>query len=145
LESLPIRFGSQHLIDAEMLTDVSQELDVLQFQQPVGIVHEGRGRVLTELASLEVEIFGELGTDPFQVTLEIFDLDDFARTGAASRISDHCRTATGQRYGPMAESLERAMKHKRGHMAGVEADSSGIVADVVGAHTGCQVFAQAVF
>ena len=64
LQPVPVGRVAEDLVDAEVLADVAQELDVAQRRQPVGVVDQERGWVVTERAPLEIEVALELRALP---------------------------------------------------------------------------------
>ena len=115
LHALLVALGAQHVVDGEAGADVAQQLDIVELEQPVGVVeHESLavGEVY-ELAHLDFELRG--------VGLYLLLGEHLAHVGAAGGVADHRRAAAEQSYRTVARELEAAHQVERHEVADVQA------------------------
>ena len=87
LHALLVALCSQHVVDREARTDLAQELDIVEVQQPVGIVdHEG-------FSLGKVDKAAHLLLEAVDVVLDRLLRQDLAEVRASGRVTDHARAA----------------------------------------------------
>ena len=116
LPSLLVALRAQHLVDREAGSDLTQQVHIVQIQQPVCVV-DNPGLPLSEL------------NEPRHLLLEAVAvvLDDLRRhhrsgIGPSGRITDHAGSASkqGDRFVPRhLQSLHQAQRHKMPDMQAV--------------------------
>ena len=114
LHALLVALGAQHVVHGEVRAHVAQQLDIVETEQPVGVVqHEGLalGEVY-ELRHLDLELGG--------VLLDLLLRQHLAHVGTAGGVADHGRAAAQQGYGPVARELEPAHEVQGHEVADVE-------------------------
>ena len=99
------------LVDGEMPPDVSEERDIAELQEPIGVVDDPGA----------VEIPRELLTDAGQIALDLGQRQHRALRGAIGRVADHARPAAGDRDRAVAGTLEVGECHDADQAAGVQA------------------------
>jgi hypothetical protein len=111
-----------------MFADISQEVDVRQLREPVGIVGEdGTGRGIVETQELP-----ELFFDSFDIFCDLLGGEEFSFDTFAARIADHPGRPADKGDRTVSELLEPAQVHQGNEMSDVEAVGSRIEADVNG-------------
>jgi len=120
LEAGLVRLRREHLIDREVPPDVPQEGDVTEVQQPVGVVHEERRRVVAEAATVEVDVLAELRQDGNEVVADALLRHHLAGGRLAGGITNQCRATAAERDRAMTESLQDGEHHHPEHVPGVE-------------------------
>ena len=114
----------EHVIDGEASADVPDEIDVVQVQQPVGIV-DHHGLALAELNE-PLHLLFEAGA----VVVDGLLGHHGAHIRPAGGIADHGRAAADEGNGSVAghlQPLHQAQCHEVTHMQGV---GSGVKADI---------------
>ena len=119
-----VAFGRQHAVDTEMDAHFAEHLDVIQAQEPVGVVdHEG-------LAVGKVDKAGHLLPEAVDVVLNEFRGQHLAHGILARRIANHARAAAQEGDGTMAGALHVGHGHEGDKVADVQAVRRGIEADI---------------
>ncbi len=114
--ALLVAFRPQHVVDGEACSDVTDEIDVIQVTQPVGIVDHRC------LAFPELDEAAHLLLKAFTVVVDRLGGHHLAKVGASRRIADHRGTAAHQRDGLIAchlQALHQAKCHKVSDMKAV--------------------------
>ncbi len=121
------RIHRQHSVDREMAADVTQELDVVQRRQPLGIVdHDGLARAVAERQEPRKHAL-----DRILVRVDGLDGKNAPRLVAARGIADARGAAAHQRDRLAgARGLQPVQHHDRQQMADVERGGGAVVADV---------------
>ena len=118
--------GPEHIVHREAGADVPDKVDVVEVQEPVGVVdHHG-------LAFAELDEPLHLLLEAVAVVLDGIPGHHGAQIRAAGGVADHGRAAADQRDGAVAGHLEafhQAQGHKVAHMEGIRC---GIEADIEG-------------
>ncbi len=123
-----------------MAADIAQELDIAEFEQPVGIVgHDG---VLCTFA--KIKKIGELLLDAFDVVRDALDGQKLAGLVLEGGITDHAGAAAHQRDGTMAGLLHPVQHHDLHEMADMERCGRRIVPDVSGHDLGRELLVEPV-
>ena len=126
LHALLVALGAQHVVDGEAGTDLAEHVDVVQIQQPVGVV-DHHGLALTELDE-PLHLLLEAGA----VVLDGLLGHHGAHVGTAGGVADHGGAAADQGDGAVAghlQTLHQAQSHEVTHMQRV---SGGVKADIEG-------------
>jgi hypothetical protein len=89
-QPLFVGFRRQHPVDAEMPANVAQKGDVIQFQQPVGVVGED------SLIAFKVEVVIDLPLQRVGIGLERFSREHLPHFTFAAGVADHGRAAADQ-------------------------------------------------
>ena len=122
----------QHAVDREIAPDVAQEVDVVEWCQPLGIVdHDGR-----IWPAVEIDEAREGLLQALLVGLDLVVGEQHAQLVLARRIADTRRAAAHQSDRPVAGLLEPAQHHDREQIADVIAFCRAVVADIGGDHAG---------
>ena len=96
LHALLVALGAQHVVHAEAGADLAQQLNVVQVQQPVGVVqHQG-------LALAELDKALHLTLEALGVVVDVLLGQHLAHIGTAGRVTDHRRAAADQGDGRVA-------------------------------------------
>ena len=126
LHPLLVALGAQHVVDREAGTHVTQQLDVVQVQQPVGVVqHQG-------LALGEVDELFHLLLEAGGIVGDVLFGQHLAHVGAAGGIADHGGASADQSDGLVASHLQALHQGQRHKMACGQAVGSAVEADVKG-------------
>ena len=124
LHALLEALGPEHVVDGEAGPDVPDEIDVIQVEEPIGVVHH-LGLALAKLDEA-LHLLFEAGA----VVLDGLPGHHGAHVRAAGGIADHGGAAADEGDGPVARHLQ-ALHQGEGHeMAHVEAVRRGVEADV---------------
>ena len=124
LHALLVALGAQHVVHAEAGADLAQQLNVVQVQQPVGVVqHQG-------LALAELNKALHLTLEALGVVVDVLLGQHLAHIGTARRVTDHCRAAANQGNGAVAGLLQ-ALHQGQGHkVTGSQAVRRAVKANV---------------
>ena len=124
LHALLVAFGAQHVVHAEAGANFTQQLNVVQVQQPVSVVqHHG-------LAFAKLNKALHLALKALGVMVNVFFGQHFAHVGTARRVTDHGGAAANQGNGLIACHLQ-ALHQGQGHkVAGGQAVGCAVKADV---------------
>ena len=126
LHPLLVALGAQHVVDREAGTHVTQQLDVVQVQQPVGVIqHQG-------LALGEVDELFHLLFEAGGIVGDVLFGQHLAHVGAAGGIADHGGAAADQGDGLVSSHLQALHQGQRHEMACGQAVGSAVEADVEG-------------
>ena len=122
------RIEREHAVDREVPAYVAQELDVVDLQQPVGVVgHDGVVRAVTE-----AEVPRERLLHVVQVVVDDLRRHQLAGFVLEGRVSHHSRAAAHQRDRAMARLLEPVQHHDLGQVTDVQAAGCRVIADIGG-------------
>ena len=124
LHALLIALGPEHIVHREAGAHIPQHLNVVQLQQPVGVVHH------LGLALAELDEAFHLLLEAVAVVLDGLRGHHAAHIGAAGGVADIASAAADQGDGAVARHLEplhQAQGHEVAHMEGV---GGGVKADV---------------
>ena len=126
LHALLVALGTQHIVDGEAGAHIAQQLDIVQVQQPVGIVqHQG-------LALREVDELLHLLLEAGSVVGNVLLGQHLAHIGTAGGVADHGGAAADEGDGLVACHLQ-ALHQGQGHeMSGGQAVGGAVEADVEG-------------
>lgn len=120
----------QHAVHREVAADVAQEFEIVDAEQPVGIVDHQR--VLGAVAVSQVVRKDRL--DARYVGGDRFGRHQLPRLVLEGRVADHARAAAHQRNGSVSGRLQPVQHHDLNEPAGVQARSRGVEADI-GSHS----------
>jgi len=113
-------------------SDVPEELDVFERQEPVRVVdHQGP-------ALPEIQILGKLPLDGLGVFFDLLPREDLAHLGLAAGVADHGRPAAHERNGAVAGPLHVGEGHDGHEAPDVEARGRRVEPDVAGHLLACQ-------
>jgi len=118
----------QHAVDAKVLADVAEELDVLEAVEPVGVVYEPR--VARSVAENEEVL--EDGADLGHVAIDGGVVQKPPRLVLAARVPDFCRAAADEDDGRVSVPLEQAEDHDLEQGSDVEGVGGRVEAEVRG-------------
>ena len=108
LHALLIALGPQHIVDGEAGTYLTQQIHVIQLQQPVGVVeHDG-------LALTELDKALHLALEALGVVVDILLGEHLPHIGAAGGVTDHGGAAADEGDGLVARHLQ-ALHQSQGH------------------------------
>ena len=124
LHALLIALGAEHVVDGEAGTHITQQLNIIQVQQPVGIVQH------QSLALREIDELLHLLLEAGCIVSNILLGQHLAHIGTARGVADHGGTAADQGNGLIASHLQ-ALHQGQGHkMACSQAVRSAVKANV---------------
>ena len=116
LHPLLIALSPEHVVDRETGTHVTEKINVIELQEPIGIVdHNG-------LSLSEIDEPLHLLFEAVTVVLDGFRGHHGTHIGAPRRISDISGAAAHQNHGTVArhlQTLHQAQRHKVPHMQAV--------------------------
>ena len=115
-----------HLIDREVLADVTKELEHRDGVRPVGVVDQCR----LERTGLEVEQLAELHLDALDVVPQRLVVEQVAFLAAPARVADHSGGAAGQRERTVTGELEAAHEQLADEVPGVQRVGRRVEPDV---------------
>lgn len=119
----------EHAVDGEMRPHLAQHGDIFQLVQPIGIVDElGAG--------IEIKEGFKHPADGGDIGVDLLFGEHLARFILAGRIADLGGAAAHERNGVMPRALQGAQHHDGEQMAGMQAGSGGIKADIGGDRAG---------
>ena len=108
LHALLIALGPQHIVDGEAGAHLTQQIHVIQLQQPVGVVeHDG-------LAFTELDKALHLALKALGVVVDILLGEHLPHIGAAGGVTDHGGAAADEGDGLVARHLQ-ALHQGQGH------------------------------
>ena len=126
LHPLLVALGPQHIVDREAGAHLPQQLDVVQLEQPVGVVqHDG-------LALAEVDEPLHLLFEASGVVLDVLPRQHLAHIGAAGGVADHGGAAADQGDGLVAGHLQPLHQGQGHKVAGGQAVGGAVKTDVEG-------------
>ena len=120
---------SKHIVDGEAGAHVAQQLDVVQIQQPVGVVQH------QSLAVGEVDELLHLALEALRVVLDGILGQHLTHVGAAGGVTDQGRTVADQGDRFVSALLEMLQDHDADKVADVQGISRRVDADVGGLRT----------
>jgi hypothetical protein len=88
-----------------MAANITQERDVVQREQPVGIVEQQCRRIVAPSVSFEIEVALKLRQDALQIGANLPFGNDGPRRGLAGRVANQRGAAAAKRDRPVAEPL----------------------------------------
>ena len=122
--ALLVALSTEHVVDGEACADLAQELDIIEVQQPVGVVdHDG-------FTFAEINESLHLALEALGVVVDILLGQHFAHIGAAGRIADHGRAAADERDGLVARHLQTLHERQRHEMTGSQRICRAVEANV---------------
>jgi len=124
LHALLVALSTQHVVHAEAGTDFAQKLDVVEVQEPVGVIqhHSLAVAKLDEALHLALEALG--------VMVDVLFGQHFAHIGTPGGVTDHGGAAADQGDGTVA-CLLQAFHQGQGHkVASGQAVGRAVKADV---------------
>ena len=122
--ALLVALCTEHIVDGEACADLAQELDIIEVQQPVGVVdHDG-------FTFAEINESLHLALEALGVVVDILLGQHFAHIGAAGRIADHGRAAADERDGLVARHLQTLHERQRHEMTGSQRICRAVEANV---------------
>jgi len=124
------RLLRQHAIDAEVPTDLAEEVDVLEIPHPRRVVHEQGSPA--HLAALEIDEPCELPTDGLEIGPNLVLVEEFPHLGLAARITDQGGRPTDHGDGPMPMALEVGQGEDRNEVPDVQGIRGGVEAGITG-------------
>ena len=126
LEAQLHRIHREHAIDREVAAHVTQELDVIELGEPLGIVEHHR----VALVASKAQEAGEHLLDAFLVGLDLLERQKLARLIASRRIAHPRRPSAHQRDRLVAGLLEPVEHHDLDQRTDMERDGGAIEADI---------------
>ena len=124
LHALLVAFGAQHVVHAKAGANFTQQLNVVQVQQPVSVVQHH------SLAFAKLNKALHLALKALGVMVNVLFGQHFAHVGTARRVADHGGAAANQGNGLVACHLQ-ALHQGQGHkVAGGQAVGCAVKADV---------------
>jgi hypothetical protein len=126
LETPADRFLLQHVIDGEMLADITQVREQIDGAEPVGVVDDRR-RVV---GRAEIEEAFELRPHAGDIDTDLFGRQEIPLLRLAARIADHPGAAADERDRRVTELLEAGQAHHGEQVADVQARRRRVEADV---------------
>ena len=90
LHTLLVAFGTQHIVDGKVCADLTQQFNIVQVKQPVGIVYHD-GFVIGK-----VDKTAHLNLEAFNVVIDDLFRHHRAHVGSAGRIADHAGSTAEQ-------------------------------------------------
>ena len=116
----------QHAVDRHVPADIAQEVDVIELQEPLGIIdHDGVG-----LARTEVHEFFEAAADGGGVLRDLLFGEELAHLFLAGRIA-HARGAPAEQHDRLAAGLlQPAQEHDLGEIAYMQRRRCHVEADI---------------
>ena len=124
LHALLIALGPEHVVHREAGAHVPQQVDIVELQQPVGVVHH----LGLPLAELDEAL--HLLLEAVAVVLDGLGGHHTAHVGAAGGVADIAGAAADEGDGPVARHLQplhQAQGHEVAHVEGV---GGGVKADI---------------
>src|SRR5579875_3603132 len=121
-EASPDGLLGHHLVDGEVLPDVTEELDQRELRQPRPVVEQE--------AVVEVHEACELGADRLDVGGQDVSAQELALLRLAPGVADHPRASAGERDRPMARELEPPEQRELQQAPDVEAGERRVEPDV---------------
>ena len=124
--ALFVALGGQHTVDAEACAHLTQQLDVVEVEQPVGVVEHHRFAFakFNEALHLTFEALGVVGDVLFGQHL--------SHVGSAGWVTDHGGAAANQRDWAVACHLQTLHQGQRHKVSGGQAVGGAVKADVKG-------------
>ena len=124
LHPLLIALGSEHIIDREAGTDLAQQIDIVEVEQPIGVVDH------LSLALAELDETLHLPPEAIGVMLDILPREHLSHIGAAAGVADHRSAAADKGDGGVARHLEALHKGKSHEMTRCKAVRRAVKADI---------------
>ena len=122
--ALLIALGAQHIVHREARAHLAQQLNIVEIQQPVGVIdHDG-------LALAEVDEALHLALEALCVVVNILLGEHLAHIRAARGVADHGRAAADERDGLVARHLEALHQRQCHKVAGRQAVGRAVKADI---------------
>ena len=124
LHALLIALGAQHIVHREARAHLAQQLDIVEIQQPVGVVdHDG-------LTLAEVDKTLHLALEALGVVVNVLLGEHLAHIRAARGVADHGRAAADERDRLVARHLESLHQRQCHKVAGRQAVGRAVKANV---------------
>jgi hypothetical protein len=120
------RIEAQHAVDREMPADLAQEVDIVELQQPVGIVDHQRVGGAVAIA----QHLGEDLPDAGDVGFDGLDREELSRLVLEGGIAHHRGAAAHQGDRPVPGLLHPVEHHDLDERAGMERGGGGVEADI---------------
>ena len=109
LHALLVAFCAQHVVDREACADLAQQINIIERNEPFGIVkHQG-------LAVGEIDELLHLALETFRIVVDILTRQHLAHIGTAGRIADQRGTVANQGDGLVPrhlQTLHQAQRHE---------------------------------
>ncbi len=122
--ALLIALGTQHVIYGEARAHLAQKLNIVEAQQPVGIIHHD------SLALAEIDEALHLALEALSVVVDVLLGEHFSHIRAARRVADHGRAAADERDRLVACHLEAFHQRQCHKVPCRQAVSRAVKADV---------------
>ena len=126
LHTLLVALGTEHVVDREAGSDVSQQFDVIQLEQPVAVVDEQC------LALSEVDEFAHLLLEALDVVVDCLGSHHLSEIGSPGWIADHSRAAADKRNRLVASHLQPLHQTERHEVPHMQRIGSRVKTDVEG-------------
>ena len=122
--ALLVALSTEHVIDREAGADLPQEFDIIEVQQPVGIVdHDGfTFAEINESLHLTLEALG--------IVVDVLLRQHFAHVGAAGRVANHSRASANQSNRLIACHLQTLHECQRHEMTGSQRICRAVEANI---------------
>ena len=130
LHALFVALGAQHIIDREAGADLTEQLHIVEIQQPVRIVEHQR------LALAEFNEALHLPLEAFCVMVDILSREHSAHISSAGRVPDHGRAAADEGNRLIACQLQPLHKCQCHEMSGGQAVCRAVKAYIESCLTG---------
>ena len=124
LHPLLVTIRRQHPVDGKTGPDTAQHVHIIEFQQPIRIIHHQR------LAIGKVNETAHLLLEAIAIVLDHFSSHHFAHVGLPGRISDHRRTAADEANGTVPCALHMSHDHHAQKMTDMQTVRRRIETDI---------------
>ena len=122
--ALLVALGTEHVVHAEACTDLAQKLNIIEIEQPVGVVdHDG-------LVLAEFDEAFHLVAEALGVVVDIRLGEHLTHIGAARGIADHRGTPADERDRLVAGHLQAFHERERHEVTGRQAVRRAVKADI---------------
>ena len=98
--TLLIALGAQHIVDAEAGAHLAQQIDIVELQEPIGIIEHDR----LVLAKLDKAL--HLALEAFGIVGDILSGEHLSHIGATGGVTNHSGAATNESNGVISRHLQ---------------------------------------
>ena len=134
------KFGGEHLVDGKAGAYLAQEVDIVEIEQPIGVVDDD-GAVF----ALEVHKAGHLLFEALDIVLYRLAGEHAAKVGAPRRIADHRGAAANKYDGTVSRLLQTARDYHLHEMPDMQTVRGGIETDIERLRTAVQELFELIF
>ena len=122
--TLLIALGTKHIVDGEAGADLAKKFDIIEVEEPVGVVHH------LSLALAEVDKTLHLASEALGVVIDILAGEHLSHVGTSRGVTYHCGTAADKSYRLVARHLKSLHERKSHEMTCREAVCGAVKADI---------------